>query len=46
MKNKILNRVIATIGVAAVLFGSLTGCLDKTIPTMANLNEKSNEKEE
>ena len=27
-------------------FGSLTGCLDKTIPTMANLNEKSNEKEE
>lgn len=27
-------------------FGSLTGCLDKTIPTMANLNEKNNEKEE
>ena len=26
MKNKILNRVIATIGVTAVLFGSLTGC--------------------
>ena len=26
MKNRILNRVIATIGVTAVLFGSLTGC--------------------
>ena len=26
MKYRILNRVIATIGVTAVLFGSLTGC--------------------